>query len=425
MAAQRFLNNFDWQFIGPVTAGTHVGYETTIGRGVLQISDAAGALLGTLTGGDWYVLTAYKRSGSVESAIEIIKVLGVNEVGYAAPGECRIRVERGHEGTTPQTYVATDLISMRLTAGGLNDLASDAELATKEPAIAAGTTAQFWRGDKTWQDLFTQVRTATLNGLSTATSTVVAAADTVLVALGKLQAQVSLKLNAANPAFTGDITASSTGARIKADFSNATIANRMAFQTSTPNSNTTVLALPSGTATTSGFLASNTADPTNCSEASLLATPTDIRVSSATRGSGTFLPLTFYTNGLERMRVAVDGTTTFVAAPFGYGAGAGGTATQVTSKGQAVVMATAKPSGRITMHGASLAAGSSIEFGFTNSMLAATDGIVVRPDGFTGYAVEVAYFNSATEVILRVTNKGATRSDALVIVFQLVKGSIT
>lgn len=223
----------------------------------------------------------------------------------------------------------------------------------------------------------------------------------------------------------GHLNFTGTAQRITGDFSNGTVANRLAFQTSTPNSNTTVFALPNGSATTSGFLASNTADPTHCSEASLLATTTDIRVSSATRGSGTFLPLTFYTNGLERMRVAVDGTTTFVSGAFGYGAGAGGTVTQTDSKSQAVVMATPKPSGLITMHGASLAAGASIEFGFTNSMLAATDGIVVRPDGFTGYAVEVAYFNSATEVILRVTNKGATRSDALVIVFQLVKGSVT
>jgi len=129
MAAQIWKNNFDWAFIGPVTASTHVGLENTIGIGILQISDAASAILGTLSGGDWYILTSYKRSGSIESAIEILKVLGVNEVGYVSVGECRIRVERGAEGTTPQTYVAGDLISMRLTAGGLNALASDSELA--------------------------------------------------------------------------------------------------------------------------------------------------------------------------------------------------------------------------------------------------------------------------------------------------------
>ncbi len=67
----------------------------------------------------------------------------------------------------------------------------DAALAGKEPAISAGTTAQYWRGDKTWRDFFTDVRAATLTGLSTATNAVITAADTVLSALGKLQKQVS------------------------------------------------------------------------------------------------------------------------------------------------------------------------------------------------------------------------------------------
>jgi hypothetical protein len=62
---------------------------------------------------------------------------------------------------------------------------------TKEPAIALGNAAQFWRGDKTWADLATAVRAAVLTGLSTATATAVAATDTLLVALGKLQAQVT------------------------------------------------------------------------------------------------------------------------------------------------------------------------------------------------------------------------------------------
>lgn len=66
----------------------------------------------------------------------------------------------------------------------------DADI-TKEPAIKGGTTAQFWRGDKSWADFAATVRGAVLTGLSTATATAVAATDTLLVALGKLQAQVT------------------------------------------------------------------------------------------------------------------------------------------------------------------------------------------------------------------------------------------
>ncbi len=67
----------------------------------------------------------------------------------------------------------------------------DAAIATREPTITAGTTAQYWRGDKTWQDFFASVRAATLTGLSTATNAAITATDTVLSALGKLQKQIT------------------------------------------------------------------------------------------------------------------------------------------------------------------------------------------------------------------------------------------
>lgn len=79
--------------------------------------------------------------------------------------------------------------------------------ATKENTITAGTTAQYWRGDKSWQTLnttavaegtnlyFTDPRSiaSPLTGLSTATSTAVASTDSILVGIGKLQAQVTLR----------------------------------------------------------------------------------------------------------------------------------------------------------------------------------------------------------------------------------------
>lgn len=67
----------------------------------------------------------------------------------------------------------------------------------KEPTIAAATgtpSAQYWRGDKTWRDFATDVRAAVLTALSTATNAAIEATDTVLAALGKLQAQISAKV---------------------------------------------------------------------------------------------------------------------------------------------------------------------------------------------------------------------------------------
>ncbi|RYF26546.1 MAG: hypothetical protein EOO42_01205 [Flavobacteriales bacterium] len=68
-------------------------------------------------------------------------------------------------------------------------------LVGKEPTITAGTTSQFWIGNKTWATILTTVLGVVLTGLSTATSTAVVSSDTILVAVGKLQAQVTLKQN--------------------------------------------------------------------------------------------------------------------------------------------------------------------------------------------------------------------------------------
>jgi hypothetical protein len=83
-----------------------------------------------------------------------------------------------------------------------NALSSDIVLTNtdigSEPAITARTTAQFWRGDKAWTDFGTFAKDVILTGLSTGTDTAMTATDTILSALGKLQAQ----LNDSNPMTT-------------------------------------------------------------------------------------------------------------------------------------------------------------------------------------------------------------------------------
>lgn len=66
----------------------------------------------------------------------------------------------------------------------------------KEPKITAkGDTANddnyYWGGRKSWIDIFTKVRTTLLTGLLTTTNSAIEATDTVLEALGKLQAQIT------------------------------------------------------------------------------------------------------------------------------------------------------------------------------------------------------------------------------------------
>jgi hypothetical protein len=107
---------------------------------------------------------------------------------------------------------------------------------------------------------------------------------------------------------TGNMIFSTTGQRIQGDFDNATINSRTSFQTKTTNASTGVYFLPNGTSTASSVQVANNSDPTNASKI-LLATnaSTDVQLVSGVNGSGTYLPLTFYNNGSEQMRLTTAG----------------------------------------------------------------------------------------------------------------------
>jgi len=66
-----------------------------------------------------------------------------------------------------------------------------------------GTTDDVTEGTTNLYFTAARVLSSVIAGLSTATSTVITAADTVLVALGKLQAQITLRATLASPTFTG------------------------------------------------------------------------------------------------------------------------------------------------------------------------------------------------------------------------------
>lgn len=224
---------------------------------------------------------------------------------------------------------------------------------------------------------------------------------------------------------SGDVLLSGTGKRITGDFSNATVANRVMFQTSTLDGNSLVGLVPNGSGTVSSLDLHSTADPTNTSRLSLgVVGSSDTRITSDALGSGTALPMTFYAGGSERMRIDTSGSVNVTSpAGLGYGTGSGGTVTQATSKSTAVTLN--KPTGQITMNDAALAAGARVIFQVSNGLVTEKDSVLANyvDDFGANYRVEVqavwtGYFQ------IGVTNITAgSLSQAVRINFAIIKGA--
>lgn len=248
-------------------------------------------------------------------------------------------VVRGLEGTVGLAWGIDTFVMQSLTVGELDEI-----IAGREPAIAAGTTAQYRRGDKTWQDFATAVRASVMTGLSTVTATAVSATDTLLAAIGKLQAQITgldtSKLDAtANAvsasklatarsiALAGDVTGSasfdgsaniSITATVADDSHNHTIANVDGLQTALDAK----LALTGGTLTGSLGLPNST---------TLAGTLNGVQVTNGANGTVEIgnrnTSYTHYTSstGQHYFYGSVTAQTNLTAATF-YGSGAGLTA---------------------------------------------------------------------------------------------------
>jgi len=93
-------------------------------------------------------------------------------------------------------------------------------LNSKENTIASGTTAQYYRGDKTWQTLTTssvpegsrqyftnqRVTLAPLDGFTVLTDSSLAESDLLIGGLGKVQGQINARAPIDSPSFTGSAT---------------------------------------------------------------------------------------------------------------------------------------------------------------------------------------------------------------------------
>ncbi|MBD9675514.1 tail fiber domain-containing protein [Pseudomonas sp. PDM18] len=215
---------------------------------------------------------------------------------------------------TNSNIVASDTVLAAFgKAQGQIDTLSTA-VGGKEPTVTGGTAAQYWNGLKAWTDFATSVRAAALSGLSTATATAIIATDSVLVGMGKAQAQINAintamggKANAGNNSDITDLNALATatwsaGGRLRGDFSSA---NPTAFVGSAANSPSYVPVIPNGTsndAAWSLYTNSNRTGPW----AAFFTTATTMGI-GANSTTSTYLPFTLSTGGGERMRLDTAG----------------------------------------------------------------------------------------------------------------------
>lgn len=96
---------------------------------------------------------------------------------------------------------------------------------------------------------------------------------------------------------------------IQGDFDNATLNNRTKLQTTTTNATTNVYVVPNGSSTSAGVSVANNSSLTNASKI-VMATngSTDTQIISGVNGSGTYLPLSFYTNNALAAQIGTDGS---------------------------------------------------------------------------------------------------------------------
>jgi len=118
-----------------------------------------------------------------------------------------------------------------------------------------------------------------------------------------------------NQQITGNVAFQGTSNRITGDFSNATVANRVMFQTSTTNAQTQILAIPNGTSTQAVFEAnSDSSGGTNAVIGQIgVIAGVEVRINSGIRGTGTYQPMTFHTGGTETARFSSTAKTFILA----------------------------------------------------------------------------------------------------------------
>jgi hypothetical protein len=210
-------------------------------------------------------------------------------------------------GTTA-TYTSATVTNLALTSLTLANLS----ITSANVTTLTGTNLTYTSGTVTNLNS-TSANITTLTGTTfgtTATTHLRGASAAITALTGTNLSYGSATITTGNLAFTG------TAQRITGDMSNATITNRVLFETSTANSTTEVGIIPSGSGGAAVLNIYPVSNPSDTGYLRLASLGTDSRILSQRTGTGTFLPLTFYTGGSERVRIDTSGNVGIGATPL-------------------------------------------------------------------------------------------------------------
>ena len=131
---------------------------------------------------------------------------------------------------------------------------------------------------------------------------------------------------------------------------------------------------------------------------------------------------TISTNGTDKVIIDAGGNVKVTTGTLGYSTGAGGAVTQATSKATAVTIN--KPTGQITLNNAALAANTAVAFTVNNTLVVATDTIIIHrvSGGAAGsYNIWVDSVSAGTFVVYVKNITGGALSEAPVLNFSIIK----